>query len=220
VYAREVDGQPLTLAVSGQVWRDSLVLVDQETESLWSHLLGEAKAGPLKGKQLQQLPSVLTDWRSWRRHHPESTVAWLSPPLDYRPPSRRDVFAEQPERFVLGVAAGGHSKAWGFDELSRTPVLNDHWDGQPVLVVFERFALTPRLYTRTLGGRILTFGMAGDQLRDQETGSTWEPATGRAVTGPLAGAELLLLPARVTYRHVWEKVHPRPDSARHDRGEP
>ena len=37
----------LTLVVSGMLWNRNLVMLDLETESLWSHILGEAKAGVL-----------------------------------------------------------------------------------------------------------------------------------------------------------------------------
>ena len=42
MYARTVQGRTLNFAVSGLLWENSLVMVDDATESLWSHLLGEA----------------------------------------------------------------------------------------------------------------------------------------------------------------------------------
>ena len=204
MYAREVDGRLLTFAVSGLLWNRSLVMYDKETGSLWSHILGEAKQGRLRGKKLEQIPSVMTDWDTWRRRHPDSTVVMLS-----RTSSEyRREFYRSPEQFVLGIVTEGEAKAWTFDLLSRTPALNEKLNRVPILIAFDRVSVTARLYDRTVNGQMLTFQSDGARLKDQETGSTWETITGKAVTGPLAGQYLKAMPAIVSYRHVWLKFHP------------
>ena len=45
MYARDLDGKTLTLGVSGKLIRNSLVMFDRETDTLWSHLTGEALEG-------------------------------------------------------------------------------------------------------------------------------------------------------------------------------
>jgi len=74
VHAREVDGRTLTFLVSGKLWRNSLVMQDRETGSLWSHVTGEALEGELKGAQLEILPAVQTTWAQWRQQHPGTLV--------------------------------------------------------------------------------------------------------------------------------------------------
>jgi hypothetical protein len=168
VYARDVNGRRLTLAVSGLLWNNGLVMKDKETGSLWSHILGEAKEGPLKGKSLKQIPSVMTDWATWRERHPNGTVVMLSPTSqDYT----RHFYA-RPERFVLGIVTDDRARAWGFDVLGKTPVLEEKLGDKPVLVVFYRKSVTARLYERTVEGRVLTFRMKDDQLRDKQTESS------------------------------------------------
>lgn len=183
-------------------------MYDRETNSLWSHILGEAMQGQLQGTRLQQIPSVMTDWKTWRTDHPETTVLLISrTSTEYR----RE-FYQRPERFVLGIAEGGKPKAWGFDDLARASVVNDQWNDTRVLVAFDRESLTARLYDRTIDDRSLTFRIAeGKALIDEETKSTWEPTTGRAIAGPLAGRYLTPLPAIVSYKHVWFKFHPNSD---------
>jgi hypothetical protein len=205
VYAREVDGRVLTLAVSGMLWERSLVMVDQETGSLWSHILGTAKQGPLRGKQLEQIPSVMTDWKSWSRAHPEGTVALLSR-------TSRDYgteFYRHPAHFVLGIAQGGEAMAWSFDALQRSPAINDTYRDQPVVVLMDADSVTARLFSRRVGDRTLTFEYRDGTFRDRESGSTWDPITGRAVDGPQRGAYLQALPAIVSYRHTWKVFHPQ-----------
>jgi hypothetical protein len=70
VYDRTVNEKLLTLCVSGQLWNRSLVMLDIETRSLWSHILGEAMAGELKGQLLKPIPSDMVTWAAWKRDHP------------------------------------------------------------------------------------------------------------------------------------------------------
>lgn len=205
MYAREVDRRVLTLAVSGMLWERSLVMIDQETGSLWSHILGTARQGPLRGKQLEQIPSVMTDWQSWSRAHPDGTVALLSrTSRDYA-----TEFYRYPAHFVLGITRRGAAKAWSFDSLQRSPAVNDTFQDQPVVVLFDSDSVTARLFSRRVDGRTLTFEHRDGLFRDRASGSTWDPITGRAVDGPHRGAYLQALPAIVSYRHTWKVFHPQ-----------
>jgi hypothetical protein len=204
VYDRRLDGRTLTLAPEGELWKESMVFYDQETGSLWSHLLGLAKRGPLRGKRLSRLPAVVTDWETWSAHNPDGSVVLI--PYGSTEYSR-EVYAN-PERFVLGIEDGARAKAWGLDRLARDAALNDDWAGRPVVGVLDRAGVTARLYERTLGGRVLTFRAAEGRLTDDETGGTWDPVTGKALTGPLAGQFLAPLPALVSLRDAWLRFHP------------
>jgi hypothetical protein len=84
VFSRRVPGQaePLSFGVSGKLLRETLVMYDRQTESLWSQLYGAAIDGPLAGSRLSFFSSVLTEWQSWRQQQPETLV--LSKPLTCR----------------------------------------------------------------------------------------------------------------------------------------
>ena len=205
MYAREVDGQPLTFAVSGQLWQKSLLMYDVQTHSLWSQLRGEAMLGSWQGTRLRVLPSVVTDWETWCRCQPGSTVAWFDGPSEE---FTREVY-DDPARFVLGIAEGGQAKAWSFGELSRRGACNDTWNGTPVVAGLHLPSGTARLYGREVEGRTLTFSLAGEELMDAETGTTWNLVTGKSVTGPLLGRSLVPLPATVSFRDAWQRFHPR-----------
>ncbi len=74
-----------------------------------------------------------------------------------------------------------------------------------------------------MGGRRLTFHMAGINnqnfvMRDEETGSWWQQASGQAFAGPLRGSRLRLLFADEIAFAIWRREHPvgrvlRPDAA-------
>lgn len=93
-------------------------------------------------------------------------------------------------------------------------VVNDEAAGTPYVVA--RCALTDlsAVLDRRVAGRTLTFENSGALwkdmlvLRDQETGTYWTPATGRALSGPLAGETLTILPAPVTTAEAWRELYP------------
>lgn len=205
MYARDVDGRVLTFSATGQLWKGSMVMNDEETWTHWSHTTGEAESGPLKGKRLRLIPSVITDWQSWRQQYPDGSVG-LGGRLGHR--FGRD-FYRNPEQFVLGIAAGEQARAWPLALLTRTPVRNETWQAKPIVVVFDPHSTAARVYERTVGERVLTFRPEEDRLVDAETGSRWAVLTGRAVAGPLAGQALTLLPALISERHVWVEFHPQ-----------
>ena len=98
---------------------------------------------------------------------------------------------------------------WNFDKLAGDLAITDRWLDRPVVAVFERASITARLYDRVVEGRLLTFQISGGKLTDRETGTIWEPSTGRAVTGKLAGQYLKPLPAIVSYKRAWLAFHPK-----------
>lgn len=74
VYSREQDDDVLTFLHSGKLWQDALVLVDEESGSLWSQATGEAIAGEKTGRVLASIPSVMTTWERWLAGHPDTLV--------------------------------------------------------------------------------------------------------------------------------------------------
>lgn len=70
------------------------------------------------------------------------------------------------------------------------------------------------MYSRTVGGRALTFGHEGVLYRssfilyDRETLSLWVHTTGEAVKGALKGKHLEFLPSVVTTWKAWKERYP------------
>jgi hypothetical protein len=110
VYARRVDDRELTFIVSGMLWRESLVMMDRETETLWSHVTGEALRGPLAGKRLTAIPVVHTTWGQWKKAHPETLVLAKSVAVQG---SAYDDYQADPSRFGLCRAASATERLPG-----------------------------------------------------------------------------------------------------------
>jgi len=109
VARRVVDGTTTTFVVSGLLWRapgaegaaaaagddlfgatraggeaavrnaGNLVMYDRATGSYWSQILATAICGPLRGTDLDVVPSTVTTWGEWRDSHPGTDVL-LPPP--------------------------------------------------------------------------------------------------------------------------------------------
>ena len=186
------------------LWNRSLVMVDRETQSLWSQLLGTAQRGTLKGAELELLPATMTDWKTWRELHPDTSVVILSrTSRNYRRQFYRD-----PSKFVIGVAAGGHARAWPLDQLLKTPVVNATFDDTPLVIAFDGASRTAFLYDRRLEGQALHLTQRRKTMVDRESSSTWDPRTGRATAGPHKGKQLKPVPGIMSYRHTWKIFHP------------
>lgn len=67
-------GRERTFEASGYLYRNNLVMLDRETGTLWSQLLGQALRGALRGMRLVRIPAYLTTWSEWQQRHPNSTI--------------------------------------------------------------------------------------------------------------------------------------------------
>ncbi len=148
VYRRDVGGSTLSFGVSGSLYRNSLVLYDRETETLWSHLLGVAIRGPLRGTRLTTIPSVVTSWGAWRRAHPNTRVldagrAPYDPYEVYYRSGRTGLERVRrrdprlgPKELVLAVLSPV-AKAYAFRDLERLGRIEDTLAGRRVEVVYD-----------------------------------------------------------------------------------
>ena len=128
VFDATVEGQRLEFGVSGLVYESNFLFYDRQTQSLWSQLLGEAVAGPLKGTKLVRLRCRQEAFGVWKHRHPESSVLerpelkkidyryspfsayWVSKKIAYPVSTTDDRF--HPKELALGVEAGGEVRAY------------------------------------------------------------------------------------------------------------
>lgn len=220
MYARTVNGKVLTFGVSGKLVRNSLLMYDHETRSLWSHLTGSAIQGPLSGSQLTVLPATETRWGAWKAAFPATRVL----PHDY--PGQRDEYARYyaggdagilgrkrqdsrlpPKALVIGVRVMDLPKAYWLDSVVNAKVLNDTFENLP-LVLLATSDESASVFERRLNGQTLTFEAVSSVVRDRETASTWDPVTGAAIAGPLSGQRLTPVPATTSFWFGWFDFFP------------
>jgi uncharacterized protein DUF3179 len=224
VYARDVNGRTLTFGVSGKLIRNSLVIFDRETGTLWSHLTGEALEGPLVGQHLQQVLSEQTTWGRWRAEHPRTLMLavdrgtasfdpyegyYAAPDAGVVGRKRADDRLPVKEK-VIGVRLGGEAKAYSFRALARDRVVNDTVGGVPLVVVFDPTSYSGAVYRRDPAGTVLSFtpGSTSFSLRDDRTGSQWDGLSGKALSGIEAGMELEQVPITYSFWFGWADFYP------------
>lgn len=204
MYVTNVDGQKLTFCVSGQLWNRSLIMMDVETESLWSHLLGRGMEGRYKGAMLETIPSDITTWSTWKDEYPGTTV------LNLKRSSRQFIkdFYKEPGRFVVGFVGNFGMHHVSMEQLLKQPVANVDAGGLPLLVAFDPEGTATRVFRRKLDGRMLTFSAdANGNLVDDQTGSTWNRG-GVAVAGLLTGKTVEQQVSIPSFRRAWLNFHP------------
>jgi hypothetical protein len=71
-----IDGQVLTIVPSGWTYKNTFVLYDRETETLWYPYRKGLKGiqGKYFGRWLERLPSDDTIWKKWQKKHPRSKL--------------------------------------------------------------------------------------------------------------------------------------------------
>lgn len=154
VYVRELEGRTLHLGVSGALYRDSLVMYDRETGSYWSQIDGRALRGPLTGKKLSEVPSVVRNWGEWRSEHPQTLLLRPDPRPRVSPYER---YFSDPEKLgVLGTKnpdprLPGKTWVWGIADSSGA-----------VAVVEERLGAEPR--ELRIGDRVVKVSKRGDRV--------------------------------------------------------
>ena len=142
-------------------------------------------------------------------------IAESSPPLE-QPPVRPASSAPhmRDDDLVLGVEAGGGSRAYPWWVAKNFHVVNDDVGGVPVTVAFCEQCTGAAAFRRTVDGRVLGFEVAGVYngtiiLRDRETRTLWAPFSGRALEGKLRGKVLERLPLTLMRWDEWSARHPR-----------
>jgi len=76
VYSRTLEGKTLHLAPSGWTYKNTFVLYDKETESMWYPERNGLRGitGTHFNKWLPMLDSEDTEWRKWVDKHPDSKI--------------------------------------------------------------------------------------------------------------------------------------------------
>src|SRR5262249_22247365 len=153
----------LSFGVSGKLYRNSLIMYDRQTGSLWSHFLGAAVQGPLRGTRLRFVPSTCTAWGAWRRDHPNTLVLdtgegdsdsyasyYRSSETGILGTRRRDTRLA-PKDLVLGVLQPA-ARAYAFRDLARVGIVRDRLAGKPVEIRYDRATQTAQALLLTQHG--------------------------------------------------------------------
>ena len=207
----------------------NFVMADEETGTWWQQVSGAAILGPLKGRRLTRVFHDEVTFATWRGEHPDTRVLAPDPirkqayaPANWeerigalpvaRPP---DPANRLPERaLIAGITLGEESRAYLVADVARSGAINDVLGGKPIVLVAGDGGKSIRAFERTVESMVtVLYARPGEgplRLFDSETGSDWD-FTGQAVSGPLAGKQLLRVELLLDFWFDWRTYHPDTD---------
>ena len=166
----------MVFGVHGALWGNAMTWWDHDTGSIWSQPTGEAIAGPRKGETVELLPSQFTTWEAWLADHP-NTLA-----LDA--PGGRSGF--DLSEFHIVVDFTEEARSYPVPLLRSVGVANDVVAGVPIAVVSNPTNNQSwNVFARQVGDHLVELEVQGDVLVDVVTGTTFDPARGLPIDGPI-----------------------------------
>lgn len=163
VYDRrvEIDGQQelLHFEVSGMLRQSDMIMADQETETWWQQLTGEAMVGKLTGQRLSTIPSMVISVGEFFESYPEGLILSVStgvglddrygknpythydkedglPYGRYFDKEKIDERLPAMER-VIDVQTGEGYKIYPFGVLEELKVINDHLGDKNIVIFYK-----------------------------------------------------------------------------------
>lgn len=91
----------------------------------------------------------------------------------------------------------GSAVGYSLDRLKALGLINARASDRALVVMAKSDGGRFDVYEREVDIRTLTFQKDHGKLMDVETGSTWNPADGSAIAGPLAGRRLRRVPGKL-----------------------
>ena len=143
------------------------------------------------------------------------------PPRDGIPALDKPRFLERdeatvmkPDDQVLGLSHNGVAKAYPISILNWHEIVNDRLEQEPVVITYCPLCGSGIAYSARVSGMEASFGVSGllynsdVLLYDRQTESLWSQMMSQAVSGPLRGTRLQMLPLIHTTWSDWLAEHP------------
>jgi hypothetical protein len=223
VYSPQVNGKNEIFRLVGMDHYNAM-FEDATTKSWWRQVSGEAIAGPLKAKTLAEIPSEQMVLAAWQRRYPSTLV--LQPDTLFKESfekmasydkglskgslTKRDSGSWKPKSWVVGIQQTNASKAYDWNQLVKSHLIEDSMPGLPLMITLEKDTASFHAFDRRVDGLALHFKRSSDStIIDTNTGSTWNE-DGKCITGPLVGKQLRSVRAYQEFWHSWQTFHPGP----------
>jgi len=203
------------------------ILKDRETGSIWSIATGEAIDGPLKGKIMARIPSMIITWKRFSELHPDayvlkedakqsehyvtrvtSATCPLPSSLKESMPGRPDIRLPG-DSLVFGLNLGTGPVAVPIARLERGKgivMVNG------AVILYDDKGRAGAAYSPVADGQPLTFRVSNlggtREFLDSMTRSTWS-VEGIAVAGPMKGKTLPSVPSCRARWFAWSAAFPK-----------
>ena len=222
VFSPLVNGQPDVFRLVGMDHFNAM-FEDSKTGSWWRQATGEAITGPLKGSNLEEIPSQQTSLAAWITANPSTQIMQYDTVFvkDYEDLAdidngtiksnleKRDSASWRFKSWVIGIHTKQQSKAYDWNELVQRGYIQDSLPDLPLLILLEKDTVSFHVFNRMQGSQSLqfTWNAATRELRDVQTGSLWN-LKGECTEGPLSGVAVQRIQAYQEFWHSWQTFHP------------
>ena len=224
IYKTKHKGIEHQLGTSGFLYRSNKLMYDRDTQSLWNTVRGEPVLGPLvdKGIALEHLSVVTTNWKEWKRRHPDTTVLALqtghqrdygegvayedyfsTDQLMFNTPFNDTRLDNKQEVLALRFAASPDSQlAIDTDFLEKNPVFYESIGAQEFLVLTDKSGAnrvfdTSEVEIKSYDGK--------DTAKDSE-GNEWQVTETALLSN--SGSRLERLPYHRAFWFGWHAAYP------------
>jgi hypothetical protein len=127
----------------------------------------------------------------------------------------------------LGIAVekDGSWRFYPFQILVWHEIVNDNFNGEPILVTYCPLCGTGIVFKPVVEGKVVEFGTSGRLynsnlvMYDRETDTLWSQQGGKAIVGKLTGEELEVRPADNVFWKEFKQAHPEAEVLSRDTGE-
>ena len=203
VYNRKIDGKEYTFGVSGKLLKNTLVMFDYETESLWPIVYGESVDGALTGRKLKNIPGCQkVPWGAWKKLHPDTLVLSYKGSRtvgydvygDYHKNEETGIYPVNnidarlgTKSNVIGIEVNDKHKAYPFYLFNKTAIITDEFEGMNLLVYRNNDTGTIKVYDRQVDGVVIDFEKNVNDTTDSVTNTTWDLESGIGIKGNKEG---------------------------------
>jgi Protein of unknown function (DUF3179) len=147
VWRRDVGGKVLTFHLAG-INNQNFIMRDEETGTYWQQVSGRAISGRLKGSTLVPVHSDELTFKLWAKEQLQGVVLAPSERFasKYEKKDWEAQYAKLPtvikappelggRELVIGINAGGATRAFPFNKVKEQKVIADYVGGTPILLV-------------------------------------------------------------------------------------
>ncbi len=225
----DVEGHENDGSFYGFLYDGNSVLMDRNTGSLWLQETGMAFDGPLIGHGMPTIPVYWTNWEAAKRVYPDAPV--LARPRGRRPYGRdpygsyqkkgtyydNDILAYAVRRLdnrfpkktpMLCLELGNLLMAVDINYVKKNGAVNFFMGTHALLAVHDRNLDVIRIFDRQVWADPFLFILRNGKLEDLTTRSVWNTATGRAVSGNMAGATMKQYYGVYSMWFAWYSINP------------